>query len=63
MERPGKLAKLKRPPDVAHWMPRAYMAPRVDGMPTSVAVCSRQAAPVRSARRDAGQNRAQGFTI
>ena len=49
MERPGKLAKLKRPPDVAHWIPRVHVSLRADGMPASVAVCSRQAAPVRTA--------------
>ena len=47
VERPGKLAKQKRPPDVAHWVPRAHVAQRADGLPASVAVCSRQAAPVR----------------
>ena len=48
VERPGKLAKLKRPPDVPHWIPRAYVYLLADGTPAAIAVCSRQAAPVRA---------------
>ncbi len=48
VEWPGKLTKLKRPPDVAHWFSRARVSLRADGMPAFVAVCSRQAVPVRN---------------